>query len=435
MIKTLFLITSLFFFFFSASAFAKELKVVELIDLALTHRPETKKSWWNAKRAAASLKLASSAYLPSANLSTQFANGRDFKFLNGPNVDYTIAEADLTLTLLLYDFGERDAQVEAAKMALTAANWQTDWTMQKVLVEVLTNAYTTLNSQEMLRAAETALEDAHNMFEIAKQLNQAGLTPITDVYTSRSQLVQAQMELIEKQNHLVIQKARLISSLGLQAEETLAIAPITDCPQQKVSELNQLLTLAQQKRADLLAKRARVAEMRALHLKTKRAYRPKLTLTTGAGANYAFKDQTNGGQYLIKLNFDVPLFDGFAHTYRNRLAYTDLKATIEELAEAEINLSFEVFSYYSNLQSLQKTLPLAEEGLKTSQLAYEGALKSYGAGKENIAVVSNALLQLAAARNRFSDVKTRLLVAAANLAFSTGTLLPYLESSCETTSS
>ena len=260
MIKTLFLITSLFFFFFSASAFAKELKVVELIDLALTHRPETKKSWWNAKRAAASLKLASSAYLPSANLSTQFANGRDFKFLNGPNVDYTIAEADLTLTLLLYDFGERDAQVEAAKMALTAANWQTDWTMQKVLVEVLTNTYTTLNSQEMLRAAETALEDAHNMFEIAKQLNQAGLTPITDVYTSRSQLVQAQMELIEKQNHLVIQKARLISSLGLQAEETLAIAPITDCPQQKVSELNQLLTLAQQKRADLLAKRARVAE-------------------------------------------------------------------------------------------------------------------------------------------------------------------------------
>jgi outer membrane protein TolC len=54
-------------------------------------------------------------------------------------------------------------------------------------------------------------------------------------------------------------------------------------------------------------------------------------------------------------------------------------------------------------------------------------MEKYQAGKERITELSNAQLQLAEARVRYSDVKTKWLTALANLAYATGTLPIYLE--------
>ena len=407
------------------------LQIVDLIDLALANNPETRLTWWNAKRAAAALDSARSAYSPIIGINAHLTNGRDFRFVNGPDVDYTITGVDLTLNLLLYDFGERDAQVQVAKNALVAANWQTDWVLQKVLVDVFENAYTILNLQETLQAARISSDDAVKMLETAVELNRAGLTPVTDVHTSRAQVSQAKMEVVQHQSHLEIQYAKLASSLGLMADTPLKLATISDLPTLSATSLSKLIDLALKQRADLMAKHARVKEARAQHLKTQLSYRPKISVYARGGANRAVEDKANAAQYQVKLNLDIPLYDGFNHVYQNRMAFADLRTSIEELAQLELNIAFEVLSYSKNLQAAQAMLPLAESNLNSAKQAYEGVLETYGSGKIDIAVVSNALRQLAAARMRYSDVRTKLLVAAANLAFSTGTLLPYVETSCE----
>ena len=72
------------------------------------------------------------------------------------------------------------------------------------------------------------------------------------------------------------------------------------------------------------------------------------------------------------------------------------------------------------LQAAQEMLHDAEDNLANSLKAYEGMLAKYKAGTEGITDVSNAQRQLAAARVRYSDVKTRWLVSIANLAYATG---------------
>ena len=201
LIISLLLIESLF----AASNFQHRLTLSELVDIALENHSSTKQSWWNAKRAAAALGSAKSAYYPSIDLEAFATHGRDFKYINGPDTTYTIVGADLLLSMMLYDFGERSANVTSAKMALLAANWQVDWSIQQVIVGVLENAYTMLHAQEVLLAARISLEEAERMMNAALELNDAGLSPISDVYTARAVFAQMKMELAQ-QKALAISK-------------------------------------------------------------------------------------------------------------------------------------------------------------------------------------------------------------------------------------
>lgn len=407
------------------------LKMYELLDIALENTPSTRQAWWNANRAAAALGSARSAYYPVIGIDTHVSNGRDFKFINGPDVDYTIVGADLTLSLLLYDCGERDASLMAAKQALAAANWQTDWAIQKVLIQVLENTYTSLNLQDSLQAAKISLEDADLMLNSAKELNAAGLKPITDVYTAQAQHSQISMEIIFEKGSLDIQMAKLSSSLGLPANTGLTLAPICEIPLPSKLDTAYLIDLALRQRTDLIAKQARLAQARSTWKSTQLSYRPKLSFSGRGGANHAVHDKADAAQYQVRLNLELPLFDGFDHIYRNRMAFADAKITAEELSQLELDIALEVLTYSRTLESAQEMLPFAEDYLKNTELAYEGMLEKYRAGKETITEVSTALRQLAIARKRFSDVRTKLLVASANLAYATGTLTPYLETPCK----
>ncbi len=406
------------------------LSLAELVDIALKNNPQTRQVWWNAQRAAAALGSARSAYYPSVGLSGSVVNGRDFKFLNGPDVSYTIAAADLTISLLLYDSGGRKAAVNSAKYALLAANWQSDWTLQKVMVSVLENAYSLLHSQETLQAALISLQEAERMLDAAKQLNSVGLSPISDVYTSQATWAQSKMDVAQQKGQLEIQMGQLAVSLGLSADTLVQLVPL-EVPAEPYQQMTcDLIRLAVQQRADLMAKRARVSETWALKDKAKAAYGPKVSLSGLGGAHHALEDRTDAGQYRIALNFEMPLFNGFETSYNNRLAYANAQTTIEEMAQLELDIAMEVLTYSSNVGAAREMLAYADQNLDFAKKAYEAVWDKYNAGKDGIFELSNAQRQLATARIRYSDVKTRLLAATANLAYATGTYSPYMEVPC-----
>ena len=142
-------------------------------------------------------------------------------------------------------------------------------------------------------------------------------------------------------------------------------------------------------------------------------------------------DKANAAQYQVAINLEAPLFTGFETMYSNRMAYADLQISNEQLVELQLEAALEVLTYSRTLQAAQEMLPDAQENLTNALKAYEGVLEKYRAGKEGIAEVSFPQRQLAAARVRYSDVKTKLLISIANLAYATGTLAPHMESPCQ----
>lgn len=417
-----------FIFLFSAALLTASpqidhpLSISELIDIALENNPETRQAWWNANRAAAAVGNARSDYYPSSDISLSVKNGREFRFINGPDTNYTILGADLTLYYILFDFGTRNANVNAAKSALKAAGWQNNWAIQNVMVQVLKNAYSFLHSQEALGDALVSLKEAETVFQASRELNAAGLVPITDVYASESAFIQMKMEAVQQKAFLNIEKGKLATSLGLPALTQIELSPIeiTECL--PLSAITELIDLANERRSDLIAKRAKLCESLYLQKRVQASYRPNVSLTGYGGANHAIHDKANAGQYQLLLNVDIPLFNGFETTYQNRMAYADTKMTKESLAELELDIAQEVLTNSYSLQAAIELIALAKENLNSASKAYQGVLEKYHAGKENIFDLSTAQRQLAQSRLRYSEIKTRLLVAMANLAYSTGTL-------------
>ncbi|MCE5317772.1 MAG: TolC family protein [Parachlamydia sp.] len=405
----------------------RPLTLADLASIALENHPSTRQAWWNAQRAAAALGSARSVSYPKLDFTAYGANGREFKFLKGPDVTYTQVGADLALSLLIYDGGVNAADVQAACQALSAAGWEADWNIQKVLLKVLENGYAFLHAQEVLAAARLSTQDAEKMQHYAKELNKAGLSPVSDLYSSQATLSQMKLDLAEKTSQFDIARAKLAASLGLPSETVLTLAPLAPLPEQTRA----LLALAQCQRADLLAKQARLAESNALYVKAQADRRPTITFAGIGGMNHAIHDKAKGAQYRISLNLSYPLFDGFETMYQNRLAYANTQLSLEELAELQLDISLEVLSASRSLEAAQVMLPEAEINLQNALKAYEGSLETYQAGKEGIAVLSYAQRQLAEARVRFSEVKTKWLVALVRLAYATGTLSPYLEVPCE----
>lgn len=433
MINKIILATCLLFISPLAAApdLAHPLTLSELIGIALENHPETQRAWWIAQQAAAALGSAESAYYPQIDLNANATHGRDFKFINGPDTNYTIIGADLTLSMLLFDFGERKASVEAAKMALSAANWQTDWTIQKVIIRVIENAYSTFHAYETLQAALVSLKDAEKMWNAAHELNRTGLTPISDVYTSQATLSQMRMELAQQKALFDIHKAKLAASLGLPVDTPLLLAPLEAKPILQKQQTDELITLARRQRSDLMAKQAQLSASFSRQDQARTAFGPKVSFSGRGGADHAFHDRANAGHYQVTLNIDFPLFTGFDNVYQNRMAYADTQTSLEELAQLELDIALEVVTYSRSLEAAAEMLCYAEDNLSNALKAYEGVLQKYQSGKETIAEVSNALRQLAAARVLYSDVKTRYLTSMANLAYSTGTLAPYMEIPCE----
>lgn len=415
----------LFLVFLSASpAFSDEppLTLSALVDRALKNNPETKIAWWHAQKAESLVGVADSAFYPKIDLKLDVEDGENFKYLNGPDTEYTRMGVNLTLSLLLCDFGKQNAELKAIVKALEAANWASDFAIQKVMISVIERSLEMLEQEQAVLAAEANLAEAKKLSRIVKELHRVGLKPITDLYTAESLTFQMQLALAQKKSELNIKRAKVCALANLAVDTPLHLALVEEVPENKLQQLEELITLAKQKRKDLLAKRASVAEKKTLLEKEQYQDRPTLTFSSAIGSNRYLHDHTKEAQYRFGLTLDVPLFSGFSTLYKCRAASSSLQIDMEELAKLELEIAQEVLTSVTHLESAYAMLPVAKDNLHNAERAYDGVQERYRAGKQSITDVGVAHNQLTDARTQHYKIHSQLLVATSQLAYATGTL-------------
>jgi outer membrane protein TolC len=399
------------------------LTLSELVEIALSNNPDTKNSWWKVKRATSCVDLAKAAYFPKLDLQLGATHGKEYEFINGPNKTFTQTNADLTLSMILFDFGERSSDVDARKSALKAACWEQDFTIQKVMIDTLELAYKVLHAQETLKAAEITRDDAQKMLHYAEDLEKAGFAPISDVYTSRATFSEVQMELAECKSELDIYKGMLACQLGYSADTNMSLAPLSNLASPKAEDTKTLILRATEQRKDLMARSARHQETMHELEKAKAAPLPKLSAGATGGYAHYHHDHTKSGNYAVSLTLDIPIFSGLDSIYNKRMAAADVKISLAELHNLELEIAQEVLSANRSHEAAASMLVFAQDNKENAYHAYVGALEKYRAGKENMfQEVSSSLRQLAHARVRYSEVRTSWLTTLARLAYATGTL-------------
>ncbi|MEW6438685.1 MAG: TolC family protein [Pseudomonadota bacterium] len=425
----------------------KAYSLAELIDISESNNPATRTAWNAARNVALAEGIAESTYLPrlSASVITGYQTSNGQNTAAGFNLGQAEENAHGTIAVvslewLLFDFGERDAIVEAAKQASIISNVAFTAAHQQVIYDVSVAFYQNAAARERLETARESLRNAQNVQAAAESRYKHGVGTVVETAQARQATAQAQLVLVQSSGASNDAYLKLISAMGISPLTKINVASVAGrrLSTPMYGSVEQFIHTALARRPDVLsafaAQKASEANIRAAEAE----FLPKFFVTGNGAYNNGNLDVTAVpavGQQLPTVNLTnnqlnatvlggvtFPLYDG-----GTRLA---------ALKQAQANADNANLALLRTRDEAVRQIVLADNALHTSLAAYsasvqltaaaqtsfDAALAAYRNGVGSITDATLAETQLLQARNARSDAYSTALSAAATLALAAGAL-------------
>jgi outer membrane protein len=412
--------------------------LAELIDIAERRNQATRIAWEEARQAAIAVGIARAALLPALTASaiggyqraaTPFPSNLVAKGYITANIEEVLPT--LTISYLLFDFGGREAAINAARQLSVAANVTFTQAHQKLIFDVAKAYFLLDGADAALRAAEQALKDAAEVQSSAEALYGRGLATIVTVALARRDTAQRRYNLAQARSAQHEAQYGLLTAMDLPPTTQLHIVDVSARPLPMPAEgtLPHLLDDALRERPDLIAA---VAKLRASDegiAQARSALLPKLSLSTNIQGNigqvsvdgmpYEGVKQPQAGLFL---NLEWPLYQGGLLQNRLREAESRHEAAADAVREVRNQALREVALAYDQLDTGLQQYEAARALLAAAQTAFSSARDSYAHGVGTFTDAASAEAALAAARADVVRAHAQTLINAAALAFATGAL-------------
>lgn len=377
----------------SAQPLDHPLNLLEVANLALCNNPQTREAWASSQAQAAQIGINKAAYLPTASL-----NAAANRTASAPSTDQR--SVGVSLSYLLYDFGSRAANLEAAQQLLSASSASQDSTVQTLLLASTQDFYQVQASLAALNAAQESERAARESFAAAEARYKAGSATPADKLQAQTAYSQATLNRITADGKLKNAQGLLANRLGLDANRTvpLVTADTLAIPDNFESDIAALIEEARRNRPDLQAAAAQVKAAQASVDAARAADRPTLSLNASSNRNSSSGINSNSSQ--IGINLNVPIFSGYAPTYRARAAEAQVESRNAQLERLRLQVALDVWTAYQNLTTATQSLRSTADLLDSAEQSERVALGRYKAGVGNMLDVLNAQSALANARQQ-----------------------------------
>ena len=351
----------------------------------------------------------------SGNAATLAQGGRPFSVLTqyGPT---------LSLSYVLYDSGKRAADKEATGYRILAANLAQNRALQDVAFQVEQAYYRVLGLEQLVGASRESLKNFETALDASKRRRESGLATAADFYRAETQVGQAQLVLSRNEGELSKARGLLAVTVGLPVNYPLKLQPMAERPQVAVitQSMDALLTDAKANRPDLVAAEARARAARATARAESKAGLPSLEFNSQYARQIYTNALTAQDAYSFGLNLRIPIFSGFADTYRVRRREEEAK--IAEAARDQLYTQTEqdVWQAYFDLQTAATSISSATNLVKSAGQSADAAVARYGAGVGSLLDLITA--QLDDTNAKVQEIQTHLdwYLALARLNFALG---------------
>ena len=441
----------------------------ELIDVAQSSSPVTRQAWNTARDAALAVGITRTAYLP--HLSATVVGGYTSQHNNGGNpslsnagdigtlINNGINQADslgngvrnrnsghgevqtLSMQWLLFDFGKREAVINAAKQTQLATNILFTAAHQKVIYGVTLAFYTHAAAAARVTLIQQALENSRKVQAAAEMRLKQGQGTIVETTQAQQMTAQAELRLVQAQSAAENTYLDLMTAMGISPNTRLQTQDISNRPltMADMRLTDAMIRQAVSQRPDVLAAYAAAKASQSTISAAKAEFLPKIFLSgnvayttghlalssvpgIGSDSNPTLNLSTNNFSSLILGGITVPVFDGgmraaMLRQARNQAdtAQTILRKTVDEsvkqiiTAENSLHGSLSAYTAAGRLQT-------------ASQTSFDAAFTAYRSGVGSITQATLAQTGLLDAQLGHSDTYYAALIAAASLAFATGAL-------------
>ena len=398
------------------------LSLAEIADSSLCNNPQTSEIWASARVQAAQLGIAKSAYLPSVtdNISAN-ANVLSPNTGNRSNPNLNLSNS-LVASYLLYDFGNRAANLENARQLLLSASASQSSVVQTVLLSATVAFYQVQANIAALAAAIEAERASSESFKAAEARNRAGIATPADKLQAQTAYAQLTLTRITSEGNLQTAYGNLANVMGLPANQKITLAssnPTTTSP--ALEDVNSLITQAALRRPDLIASEAQLKAAQASIDASKAAAKPTLSVSVSNNTQDG-SSLENSNNSSLGFTVSIPLFNGYAPTYRIRAAEATADLRAAQRDRLRLQISLDVWTAYQNLRTALESVIASEVLVKSAVESYRLTLGRYKAGVGNIIDTLNAQSILASARQQNIQAALNANIARATLAQAMGAL-------------
>lgn len=398
----------------------------DIVDVGLANNPQTRAAWNAARAASAAVSISQGAYLPAVDLTLPgtkqkmaFAGGR---FI----VDQTTLTPTASLSLLLYDFGGREAGIQSARRALDAANWTQNAVLQNVILQIESTYYQYLAARALLEAQETNLKGAQANYEAANARHQAGLATIADVLQAKTVLSAIELNLVTTRGLIQTLHGALASSMGLPANTAFDIAeglPEAIPFDAVAKQVDLCIKDAEAKRPDLAASRAQVLQAEAGIRQARATFFPTFSLSGDIGRIYYKNNPVSNPFYAVSVTVHLPFLFGLQQ-YQVLAAKAQAETARDQMTELGRGIELEVWTSYYGLKTAEQKIRTARDLLESATASYDVALGRYKEGVGSILDLLAAQTILQNGRVELVQAKSDWFLALVQFTHDTGVLTP-----------
>src|SRR5947209_3989931 len=340
-----------------------QLKLTDVIDIALRNNTATSAAWADARAAAATYGAAKGQYYPTIVLAVEQA-----------------------YFLYLGTKGLLDAQQTTLKEAET----NLDAAQQRHRVGLATIA-------DVLQA-RTALSQARLALEATQG----------ELQTTRGALA-------------------LSMGLPANVPYDIEVVPDTTTPFGVVEGVDSLIARAMRERPDLAAQRAQVEQARARVSVARSQALPTLSVGGTGSQTYFFQHPGTvtppaGNSYNATLTLSIPLFSGWSQIYNVKAATAAAEAAARRAQGFEQQVVYQVFNAYYGLRTATQQVRTSRDLLASATESEQVALGRYKAGAGSLLDLLTAQAALASARAQAIQARLSWNTALAQLAHDVGIL-------------
>jgi outer membrane protein len=261
-----------------------------LVDLALQTNPETRQSWEEAKAAAARVDKQRSAWYPTL---TALAFGQYFK-TSIPIPESALVShgygsfGGLELAWTLFDFGRREALVDASMERLDVAQFALTRKHQQIAYRVVTSFFSYQAALAKVAATQQTFEAAKTNAEAVQAKLKQGFATRPDLLLAIQEQAKANYDLHDARGSVIQLRAELTTNIGVSPSQTLNMVDLSQValPDKLESSVEHIVDEALAQHPDLMAQ---LAELRAREAEVKKAraeFWPKLSIKGNVGNQY-----------------------------------------------------------------------------------------------------------------------------------------------------
>jgi outer membrane protein len=392
--------------------------------LALRNNPQITIGKLRALQAQQYVRETRSALLPTAYLSLTGVDAESGSRIAAGGINNPIlfsrAAGGATVSQLVTDFGRTSNLVSSSEFQAKAEDKNAAATRADVVLAADQAFYNALETRELVKVAQQAIEARQTLVDRVQALANAKLRSDLDLSFANVDVSRAKLLLLESQNNYQTALATLSAILGYPDEQNFQLAEPTEEIGAPAADARMLIAQALAQRPEVASLQFQVEAAQKNSNAEHDLWRPTVGALGVAGLAPVRDPQIPHWYGAVGVNINIPVFNGFLYSARAKTADLQAEATRQKLLDLKNNVARDVRISWQETNRAYARLAVTQQLREQASLALDLAQQRYKLGLSSIVEFSQAELGKTEADIADTDARYQYRLTQMVLAYATG---------------